>query len=197
MPSLGHDTEPTCFSPLAEAWGGVIPDTREAVTRRPLSATEHRQLRELLDEFARRRRGTVDETTCIRPDASPPTSFERYRAEVHGFWESDQVLEIDAKTVGEQSGRVLREFFWILLSRDGLRFRTANSDSLFVLDQPGNDVEVIELSAGSLRFFRRQGGAQRRVTVYTLSKTGRGVGLDEYSYVQGILVGKRIWALGR
>jgi hypothetical protein len=196
-PAAGRDREPACFSPLEKAWGGAVPDTREPPLRRALSATEYRQLRDLLDEFARRRRGTVDETICIRPDATQPTKTERYRADVHGFWKSDEVLEVGTKMIGEDSGRVLREFFWILPSRDGLRFRAANTDSLSVLDRPGNDVEVIGLSAGSLKFFRRQGGNLRRVTVYDLRKTASGVGLEEYFYVQGALAEKRIWALGR
>lgn len=196
-PGAGADAGPACFSTLADAWDGAIADTREAVMRSPLSSTEHRQLRGLLDAFARRRRGEVEETICIRPEATPPTLHETYRADVHGFWKSDDVLQVGTELLGQESGKVSREYFWILSSRDGLRFREATTDTVFVLDQPRNDVAVIALTSGSLTFFRRQGGNQRRVTVHTLRTTPTGVGMEEYLYVQGSLAGKRIWRLGR
>ncbi len=193
----GRAEDPECFTALEKAWSGRIADTREAVSRSALSNSSYRALRGLLDSLTGHWEGAVEETICVRADASPPTKANHYRARLHGYWKSKQLLEIEAKLVGEENRAVFREFFWLLLSRDGLRFRKANTDIEFEMDQPRNDVAILTISSNMLRFFWRRGGRLRKANVFELYERGTGFGIREFLYVQGMLAEKRSWEFRR
>ena len=103
---------------------------------------------------------------------------------------------VEANLVGSDNRRILREFFWFLSSKDGLRFRKAKKDNTSNLDRPRFDVQTFVVDGDLLRFFRRAGGKQRRADVFELRRVGRGFRFREYFYVQGLLSGKRDWELG-
>jgi hypothetical protein len=195
--TTGQAVDPPCFSTLQDAWGGRIADTREAVSRKVLTDREYRQLQELLRSFAGRWRGVVEEMTCIRPEATPPTKTDRYRLGLNADWTSSNILEIEANQVGLDNKSVRREFFWLLASEEGLRFRKAYTDIVSDIDQPRYDVEPLMVSSDVLRIFWRRGGTQRRVGVFELLRQSRSYRIREFYYVQGTLVGKRSWELHR
>ncbi|MCU7843872.1 MAG: DUF4124 domain-containing protein [Candidatus Thiodiazotropha sp. (ex Monitilora ramsayi)] len=187
-----------CFTLLTDAWGGKIPDTREAVQRRPLSGTELRQIKRLFHALKGRWRGNLEDTSCIRPDATPPTKTYYYEFRLRAHWKADQPLEIEADLEGvEAKADLRRQFFWILLSNDGLRFRKAAIDILPELDRPRYDVEILAIGDNSIRFYLRRGGALRRTNVFSFHKVGRGFIISEFFYVQGALAGKRQWTIER
>ena len=190
------DESPGCFTPITEAWGGRIADTREPISRRGLTADELGHLQALLGTFGQRWRGEVTEITCIRPEAAEPTKTDRYTTDLSGNWESGGVLKVEATLVGDGNRRVLREFFWFLPGEEGLRFRDAKTDNTTDLDRPRYDVETFVVAGDLLRYFRRVGGKQRRTDVFELRRTGRELDFREYYYVQGVLSGMREWELG-
>ena len=191
------DEDPDCFTPIEDAWAGSVADTREPLSRQALSADELGHLQAILRIFGQSWRGEVTEITCIRPDATEPTRTYRYRTTLSGNWESRRVLAVEANLVGRDNRRILREFFWFLSSKEGLRFRNANKDNTTNLDRPRFDVQTFVIESDLLRFFRRAGGKQRRADVFELRRVDRGFRFREYFYVQGLLSGKRDWELGR
>jgi len=195
--SNSTNQEPECFTPIEEAWGGSIADTREPLSRQELTADEVGQLQAILRRFGQRWHGEVTETTCIRPDAAEPTKTDRYRTTLSGDWDPREVLTVAADLVGRDNRRVFREFFWFLSSKEGLRFRNARTESTTNLDRPRFDVQTFVVERDLLRFFRRIGGRQRRTEVFELRRVGRDFRFREYFYVQGLLSGKRDWELGR
>lgn len=187
--------DPECFAPLAEGWSGRIADTREQVSRQPLTDGELRQLTELFRGLSGLWKGVMEDITCLRPDAEPPTQSHRYRFRLNARRQPDQIFRIEADADGIETKQVFRQFFWFLLNRDGLRFRTTQSDISFEIDQRGNDAEVLSAGNNVLTFFWRRAGAVRRANVFSLQKVGRGFTIREFFYVQGTLAGKRIWSI--
>ncbi len=196
-PVVSHPKDAECFTPLSDSWGGRIADTREQVSRRPMTDAELKQVRNLLRSLEGSWSGTLEDVTCVGRDATPPTRSYRYGFRLNARRQSDQIFETEADLVGEETGVTFRQFFWFLLSRDGLRFRSAKSDISFELDQPGNDVETLTLARDSLMFFWRRGGAVRKTNVFELRKVGRGFSISEFFYAQGTLAGKRVWEISR
>lgn len=198
QPVARYTTDIKCFTPLTEAWGGRIADTREGVTREPFKNDEHKQLMTLFDALEGRWSGRIEDVTCQSPGAEPPSKTHDYKFSLDARWQSKQRFWIEAELEGARETRaVLRQFFWFLLSTDGLRFRKATTDISFDLDKPGNDVEILEMGNNILTFYWRRGGAVRRTNVFSINKIGRSFTISEYFYVQGVLAGKRIWKLGK
>jgi hypothetical protein len=104
-----------------------------------------------------------------------------------------QVFRIGLDVNGIDNKQGFQQFFWFLLTSDGLRFRTDSSEITFELDQPGNDAEILSAASNVLTFFWRRGGIVRRANVFSLQKAGRGFTISEFFYVQGTLAGKRLW----
>jgi hypothetical protein len=194
-PPLGLALDPDCFTPVTNSWAGRITDTREQVLRQPLADIELRQLIELLRGLTGRWDGTIQDIACVNPAAELPVQTHRYRFRLNSRWQADQIFRMAADVDGIDTRQVFEQFFWLLPSRDGLRFRTANSNISFELDQPGNDVEILSAANNQLTFFWRRGGAVRRVNVFALQKVRRDFTIREFFYVQGTLAGKRIWKI--
>jgi hypothetical protein len=196
--AAGLPADAGCFASLEDTWGGRIADTRQHVSRKPLSDNELRRLRSLFRALEGRPGGTLEEMTCVGPDAEPSIITHRFKIDLYAQWQSNEVFEIESNLVGGQQTRaVLREFYHFLLSGDGLRFRKRRDDNWFNLDEPGNDVETLTVRNDSLTFFWRQGGRVRRANVFSLQKTGSGFTISEFFYVQGLLSGTRVWEIGR
>jgi hypothetical protein len=191
-PPLESPADIPCFAPLADTWGQLIPDTREGPQRRRLSDAEYRSLQGLLKSLEGRRDGVIRETVCIRPDAEPSSKSDNIDVDWQGRWQSERIFRIRADPQGEGT-----EFFSILWSREGLRFRWAQTDLSFQLDRPGNDAEIVELTSNSLSFFWRRGGRIPRTNVISISRVGRGISMREFAYVRGQLSGKRFWEIDR
>ena len=198
QPVARYPTDIKCFTPLTEAWGGRIADTREGVTRQPFKNDEHKQLMTLFDALEGRWSGRIEDVTCHSPGADPPSKTHDYKFRLNARWQSEQRFWIEAELEGARDTRaVLRQFFWFLLSTDGLRFRKAKTDISFELDKPGNDVEILEVGDNILTFYWRRGGTIRRTNVFFINKNGRSFTISEYFYVQGVLAGKCLWKLGK
>ena len=198
QPVARYTTDIKCFTPVTEAWGGRIADTREGVTRQPFKNDEHEQLVTLFDALEGRWSGRIEDITCHSPGAEPPSKTHDYKFRLNGRWQTKQRFWIEAELEGESDTRaVLRQFFWFLLSTDGLRYRTATTDISFELDKPGNDVETLEVGNDIVTFYWRRGGTVRRTNVFSINKIGRSFTISEYFYVQGVLAGKRFWKLGK
>lgn len=190
-PPLESPADIPCFAPLTDTWGQLIPDSREGPHRRRLRDAEYRWLQGLLKSLEGRRDGAIQETVCIRPDAEPPSTSVNIDVDWQGRWQSERIFRIRADPQGGT------EFFSILWSREGLRFRKAQTDLSFQLDRPGNDAEIVELTDNSLTFFWRRGGRIPRTNVISISKVGRGISMREFFYTRGALTGKRLWKIGR
>ncbi len=198
QPAVGLTTGAGCFAFLEDSWGGRIADTREQVSRKPLSDNELRRIRSLFRALEGRPGGTMEEITCVGPDAEPSIISHHFKIDLHAQWSSDEIFQIEASLSGRRETRAFpREFYYFLVSGDGLRFRKRGDDHWFNLDQPGNDVETLSVRNDLLTFFWRQGGRVRRANVFSLQKTGRGFTISEFFYVQGILSGTRVWEIGR
>lgn len=198
QPVARYTTDIKCFTPVTGAWGGRIADTREGVSRQPFKNDEHKQLIALFDALEGRWSGRIEDITCQSPGAEPPSKTHNYKFHLDAQWQSEQRFWIEAKLEGARETRaVLRQFFWFLLSKDGLRFRKATTDISFEIDKPGNDVEILEKRNNILTFYWRRGGAVRQTNVFSLNKIGRNFTISEYFYVQGVLVGKRLWKLDK
>ena len=198
QPVSRYPTDIKCFTPVTEAWGGRIADTREGVTRQPFKNDEHDQLMALFDALEGRWRGRIEDITCHSPGAEPPSKTHDYKFHLAARWESKQIFWIEAELEGVSDTRaVLRQFFWFLLSTDGLRFRKATTGLSIELDKPGNDAEVLEVGDNIVTFYWRRGGAVRQTNVFSINKIGRSFTISEYFYVQGVLAGKRLWKLGK
>jgi hypothetical protein len=189
-------SEVDCFASIADAWGGKIHDTREEVQRRPLADAEIRRLIKFFQALEGSWRGHMEEINCVQPDANPPYEIYHYGFRLDAQWKADKLFEIEADLEGEERDADLRrQFLWLLLSRDGLRFMRATVDVLPELDKPRYDVEIYTTGNNSLTFFLHQGGVVRRTSVISLRKAGRGFTIKEFFYVQGMLAGKRLWAI--
>lgn len=187
-----------CFSPLAAAWGGGIADTREAVSRRALSDEEYRRLETLLDGMVGRWWGSVEDLTCRSPKSAPPSRTDYYRVRLDARHRIGHIFKIEGSLVGTGGTRAeLRQYFWLLLSHEGMRFREGRNDIVVELDQPRDDVGLLHLDSSLLTFFWRHDDTIRRVTVLSLQQTDTGFIISEYFYAQGQLSGKRQWLLGR
>lgn len=205
--TTSHAIDVECFTPIGDSWGGRIADTRKEVARTKLSKNELRQLRDFLRPLTKRHwRGVQRDITCINPKATPSTKSIRYDFHFRTRWESDELFGTQADLVsrdtgddllGRELGSRYKQFFWFLLSPEGLRFRSATTDLSFNIDQPGNDVEVLTASHKELTFFWRQGGRTRQANVISLRRLGTGFTLAQFFYTQGILSGKRYWKLDR
>jgi hypothetical protein len=191
-PPLESPADIPCFAPLADTWGQLIPDSREGPHRRRLSDAEYRWLQGLLKSLEGRRDGAIRETVCIRPDAEPPSTSVNIDVDWQGRWQSERIFRIRAEPQGKGT-----EFFSILWSRQGLRFRKAQTDLSFQLDRPGNDAAIVELTGNSLTFYWRRGGKRRHTNVISISRAGRRISMREFFYTQGELIGKRLWKIGR
>jgi hypothetical protein len=139
----------------------------------------------------------MEEITCVGSDVAPRKITNRFEIRLHARWQSDKTFQIEANLVGLETRAVLREFYFFLLSRDGLRFGKQKADFSFELDQPGNDMEILTVRNNLLTFFWRRGGAVRRTIVFSLGETGQGFTISEFFYVAGKLSGTRVWVIGR
>ena len=152
----------------------------------------------LFDALEGRWSGRIADITCHSSGAEPPSKTHYYKFHLAARWQSKQRFRIEAELEGVRGTRtVLRQFFWFLLSTDGLRFRKATTDISFELDKPGNDVQILEMGDNSLTFYWRRGGVVRRANVFSINTIGRSFTIREYFYVQGELAGKRLWKLGK
>ena len=198
QPVARYATDIKCFTPLTEAWGGRIADTREGITRQPFKDDEHDQLMTLFVALEGRWSGKIEDITCHSPGAEPPSKTHHYKFHLAARWQSKEIFWIEADLKGVKETRaVLRQFYWFLLSTNGLRFRKDTTDISFDLDKPGNDVEILEIGKNILTFYWRRGGAVRQTNVFSINKIGRSFTISEYFYVQGELAGKRLWKLGK
>jgi hypothetical protein len=184
-----------CFSQLRESWEGRIIDNRENVDRKALTSGERAGVKRLFDALARRSGGSVEETRCINPDASPPTETDDYRLTLNAHWQPDDSLQMEALLTGTDGAANRRRFYWFLPSADGLRFRKRNSSGWFELDRPRNDVETLTVSDNELIFFLRRGGRLRQTEILSIQRNGAEFRLSEYLYVQGHLARKRHWMI--
>lgn len=196
-------TDTSCFTPLWMGWDDRITDTLEGFSRTPLTKIELQQLRSLFNALEGRRSGTMEETVCIMPDATPPMESYRYKLRLDAHWHSKDVFRLEANFKGIDDRNTLRKFYWFLLDRQGLRFRASKTDVSFELDEPANDVGILSVEKGLLTFFlhhRVLGEHQatvRRAAVFSLQRSRRGFNINELSYVQGSLAKKREWMIGR
>ena len=183
-----------CFTSLDDSWGGKIQDSREQVQSRSIADVELGRLRKFFNTLNGSWKGSMVATECVKPNATPPLKIYHYDMHLDTRWKSDQIFEIDADFEGEESDATLkRQFFWFLLSRDGLRFRRAMSEIVPDLDKKKYDVEVLTVRNDALTFHFQRGGTLRRVNVFVLQKKERGFTIREYYFVQGTLAGKRSW----
>lgn len=196
-PAVSYQTDAKCFTSLEDAWEGKIPDNREKVQRNTLKNAELRRLTKLFQSLEGHWRGNIEDITCVRPDATPPTKTYHYDFSLDAQWESDQLFKIEADLEGTETRAAYRQFYWLFLSQEGLRFRKATTDISFKIDQPGNDVEILKIGNNSIKFFWRRGGPVRRTNVFSLRKAGRSFNISEFFYVQGMLAGKRFWTIER
>jgi hypothetical protein len=197
-PAASPSPDVECFSSLVDAWDGEVPDTREEIKRSPLSKTELRRFNNFFQALKGRWRGHMVDIQCIRPEATPPTKSYHYDFRLDARWEADQLFKIEADMESDEpEGGLRRQYFWILLSRDGLRFRKAVTDLSFELDRTRFDVEVLSSGKNAIVFFLRRGGTLRRTNVFSLHRAGRDFTISEFFYVQGTLAGKRLWTLER
>jgi hypothetical protein len=179
---------------------GAVPAApgRGEVARKPLTAGELRQLKALFQVFAGSSKGTIVEEVCLSPAASPPVETRHIDLRLDGRWESDRVFKIEANLLGRETREASRRFFWFLLSPEGLRAFSANTDIAFDLDNPGNDVRLLEASSGQLTFFLREEGNVRKTNVLSLRRGGpSGLVIHEHSFVQGVCSGRRSSAMRR
>jgi hypothetical protein len=152
----------------------------------------------LFQVFAGSSKGTIVEEVCLSPDASPPVETRHIDLRLGGRWESHRVFKIEANLLGREKGEASRRFFWFLLSPEGLRAFSANTDIAFDLDNPGNDVGLLEASSGQLTSFWREKRNVRKTNVLSLRPGGpSGLMIHEYSFAQGVYSGRRSWVMRR
>jgi hypothetical protein len=197
-PVISSPPDVKCFTSLADAWAGKVSDTREAVQRSALSKSELRQMESMFQALEGHWHGEMVDINCLRPEAKPPTESDHYNFRLKAQWEADQLFEIGADLEPqEKEGSLRRQFFWILLSLDGLRFRKSTEDLSFELDKPRYDVEIMKSGKNAITFFVRRGGTQRRMNVFSFHKAGKSFTIREFFFVQGVLAGKRLWSTER
>ncbi len=208
-PSAAVRTEPRdvsgqrdveCLAPLSRAWGGRIEDTREDVSRKPMTKPELRQLTAFFRALEGHWKGTIVKTKCIAPDASPTANIYNFEVRLEGRWVSDDIFRIEANLLGKETRGTSREFFWFLLSPDGLRVRMATTEISAELDEPRYDVSVLDSGASRLALYSRavsHGGSVRMTTVLSLQRAGRGFVISDFLFSQGICAEKRIWQIAR
>ena len=199
-PAASGQREVECFAPLSSTWGGRIEDTREEVSRKPLTKPELRQLTALFRALDGHWKGTIVKTECVAPDASPTANIYNIEARLEGRWVSQDIFRIEANLLGKETRDVAREFFWFLLSPDGLRARTANTDISAELDTPRYDVAVLESGADRLSLYSRgvtHGGSVGTTTVLSMQRAGRGFAISDFLFSQGTCAEKRIWKIRR
>ena len=95
-PEVEFPADVACFTRLQEAWGGRIEDTRAQVSRRPLTDAQLRQLTRLFNMLEGRPSGTMEETICISPKATPPSKTFHYRVQFDARWQSERIFWIKA-----------------------------------------------------------------------------------------------------
>jgi hypothetical protein len=187
-----------CFSSLTEAWNGKLPDIHEEIKPSPLSKAELQRLESLFRALKGRWRGNMVDTQCINPAATPAVKSYHYSFRLDARWEADRLFKLEADLEADDSeGDLRRQFFWILLRRDGLRFRKTRADLPSGLDRPRFDVEILRSGQSAIVFFLRRGGALRRTNVFSLHRLAQGFTISEFYYVQGALAGKRLWTIER
>lgn len=189
-----------CFAPLSSAWAGRIADTREEVSRTPLTKPELGQLKALFGAVKGHWKGTIVKTECVAPDASPIANIYNGEVRLEGRWVSDDVFRIEANLLGKETREASQEFFWFLLSPSGLRARMAKSEISADLDSPRYDVAVLESGADRLLLYSHgvtHGGSVRTTTVWLLQRTDRGFAISDFLFSQGICAEKREWKIGK
>ncbi len=183
-----------CFSRLGAAWGGRIPEDAKEITRTPLSKRDLRRLRKLFRLLEGPSSGTMEEIECLKPEANPPVTTGRFAVRLDGHWKSQETFALEAHLEVIEAPAGGREFFWFLLSPDGLRFRWVPSDKVVLLT-PGDDVEILSIKPDAFTFYWQRGGRSPRTNVFSLEKAGRGIVFSELHYVFGRLALKRTWAV--
>ena len=195
-PPALKDLDPDCFSRIEAAWGGRVADSREGVTRVSLTDAEQKRLTALFRGMTGYGWGGVEETICIQPEAEAARKVYRYDARTEVRERSTNLFRIEAELRGSENRSILWEYLWFLLDDEGLRFRKVFEDIIVETDQPGNDVEMLDLGKNEVLFYWRRGGSARRTNLLYLVAAGRRFNLREYFYVQGVLAEKRVWVIG-
>jgi hypothetical protein len=183
-----------CFSRLGAAWGGRIPEDTKEISRTPLSKRDLRRLRMLFRLLEGPSSGTMEEIECLAPEANPPMTTGRFAVRLDGHWKSQETFALEAHLEVIEAPSGGREFFWFLLSPDGLRFRWVPSDKVVLLT-PGDDVEILSVKSDALAFYWQRGGRSPRTNVFSLKRAGRAIVFSEFHYVFGRLALKRIWTV--
>ena len=201
-PVIIDPTEAECFTPLSETWGDRISDIRDELRHRPIAVKEIRRFTKLFRSLKGHWRGSMEDMKCVRPDATPPVKTYTYDVRLNARWQADKQFWIEADLTGIENRSVKQQFYWFLVKRDGLYFRKAMTDISHQfyqpqLYQPGNIVEILTLEKNRLTFFWRRGGAVRKANVFSLRKLGQKFTIRELFYVQGTLIGIRVWTIGK
>ena len=136
----------------------------------------------------------MKEIECLKPGANPSTTTGRFAIRLDGQWKSQEIFKLEAHLEAIESPAGGREFFWFLLSPDGLRFRWVATDTA-VTFTPGDDVEVLAVEPHASSFYQQRGGRSPRTSVFSLRKAGRGIVFSELYYYFGRLALKRTWAV--
>ncbi len=190
--------EVACFTPLDESLGGLVPYVREPITPRPLTRWEVRRLEEFFRASKGRWKGELEEISCIREGASPPTTSTHYDYRLKTSWKPGRRLEIDAELEYEGSEYNLwRQLYFMWLGQAGLRFHSAKSYPSFDINQPRYDVEIVSIDKGDLLFFTRILGSIHKTKVYSFRLAGESFEISEFFFTQGILSSKRLWKAKR
>ena len=204
QPEVWFPSDISCFSFLENAWGGRIADTRELVVPQQLDEDQRSAVRNIFSELEGRYRGTLGryrgtmvQTKCMNPKSSPPQKIYRYKVDWDTGWQSDQIFRMEAKFAGLDVKGSGREFFWFLLSPEGLRYRKATTDISFGLDQTRYDVGILGITDDRVTLYLREGGKIRRTTVVSLGEMEQEFTLKEFFYTQGTLAETRTWMFNR
>jgi hypothetical protein len=185
-----------CFTSLGDSWGGKIKDIREKAVRRSITNAELLKLRNYFSALKGSWKGSMEDTDCVQPDATPPQKTYQYDTHLDARWNTEQLFEIKAELEGDERDASLKsQFFWFLLSSNGLRFRRGMSEIVPDLDKKKYDVEILTVRNDSLTFYFQRGGALMRVNVFVIQQKDRGFTISEFYFVQGALAGKRFWVM--
>lgn len=185
-----------CFTSIGDLWEGKIQDTREKFERKSIADSALHKLKNYFSALKGSWKGNMEDTECVQPDATPPQKTYHYDTYLDARWKTEQLFEITAELEGDERDASLQsQFFWFLLSSDGLRFRRAMSEIVPDLDKTKYDVEILTARNDTLTFYFQRGGTLRRVNVFVIQQKERGFTIRELYFVQGTLAGKRFWVM--
>ncbi len=160
------------------------------ITVRALTPTEEQHVRNLLKSLAGRWQGAAQSFFCIsfdHPDAKQ-TDDQTITAEADVDYYGNFILSAEFYSARKKAG-----------SQETLRLFVKDHKLRYRYDNGAGDVELLEISEGSLSFFYRSllttgsGGSSRREHFVTVRRAAKGFEIQRRLYIQARLSSGENW----